>query len=118
MVDDQGSGHMSRPRFVWALDFGQVLQLGAFVVPLVGTLWWFAAQQTALGSDVIGLKTQASTVIAQVAAITQSDIRQDERIRTLAEAAADSRRINSEVLAVMNAMREDIAAIKARQPKP
>lgn len=111
--DDIASG--SRPRFVWAFDFGQVLQLGAFVLPLVGTLWWFAAQQTALGADVLNLKTQATATITQIATITQSDIRQDERIRTLTETGADIRRTNSELLALLNAMREDLATIKARQ---
>lgn len=109
---------MTKPRFIWAFDFGQVMQTLATVIPIASLVWYMAASNAEMRRDIATLQAREASYAPKVDALAKSNDVQDERIGNIADAVRGIQRVNAEMLSQIGGVREDLAGIKARIAVP
>lgn len=109
---------VTKPRFVWSFDFGQVLQTATFLIAVGGLVWYQASTTAEMRRDITSLQALAAVSGPRIEAHAAADNVQNERIANLSDAVRDIRKVNAEMLTQMGGVREDLAGIKARLGVP
>lgn len=116
MVDLGSDDTGARPRFIWAFDFGQVMQTLGTIIPIASMVWYMAASNAEMRRDLLALQTSAAIYAPRVDALTKSQDVQDERIGNITDSVRAGQRTSSEILTQIGGLREDMAGLKARFP--
>lgn len=104
---------MKSPRLVPTMTYGAVLQTLTLILGLGGGVWAMSKSQAAVEAEVASARRRLDILAPKVEALTTSTPIQDERIGSLAEAMRDQRKLSSEILVQLGAIREGMAGIQA-----
>lgn len=105
---------MHAPRFDWTFNFGHVLNSFTVLVTVGGGIWYMSSKLTAQDHKIEALERARAQYMPVVEQLSIRQSTTEERARNLAEAAADQRRTNAEILSTLGTIRENVARIESR----
>lgn len=109
---------MQRPRFDPTFNYGHLMQAGMLAFALVSAYAAFVSFRYEVRRDLRDLQAWSSVYRPAVDGLLRSQVVQDERIGNLADSIREIRKVNSDTLAGIAGMREELAGIKVRLPPP
>lgn len=109
---------VQRPRFDPTFNYGHLLQAGMLAAALVSGYAAIVSFQDEVRRDLRNVEGWSAVYRPAVDGLLRSQVLQDERIGNLADSIREIRKVNSDTLAAIAGIREELAGIKVRLPPP